>query len=81
MTANPLELIADLIMPDGRRFGDVWSAWQADAFRVEYRAALRYRPAGFPGTSIPANGQVALFNTSGPLGFDLSNGLIVTIGL
>jgi hypothetical protein len=24
--------------------------------------------------------QVALFNTSGPLGFDLSNGLIVTIG-
>jgi hypothetical protein len=24
--------------------------------------------------------QAALFNTSGPLGFDLSNGLIVTIG-
>jgi len=24
--------------------------------------------------------QIALFNTSGPLGFDLSNGLIVTVG-
>jgi hypothetical protein len=24
--------------------------------------------------------QVALFSTSGPFGFDLSNGLIVTIG-
>ena len=24
--------------------------------------------------------QIALFSTSGPLGFDLSNGLIVTVG-
>jgi uncharacterized protein YjbI with pentapeptide repeats len=42
---------------------------QADAFLVEYRAVLRYRPDGFPGSSIPANGQVALFNSdncSGP---------------
>ncbi|MEO7392714.1 MAG: pentapeptide repeat-containing protein [Ramlibacter sp.] len=42
---------------------------QADAFLVEYRAVLRFRPDGFPGSSIPANGQVALFNSancSGP---------------
>jgi uncharacterized protein YjbI with pentapeptide repeats len=42
---------------------------QADAFVVEYRAVLRYRPDGFPGSSVPANGQVALFNSdncSGP---------------
>jgi hypothetical protein len=30
---------------------------------------------------VPIALQIALFNTSGPLGFDLSNGLIVTIGL
>ena len=56
--------------PDGSAL-ELWplEGGQADAFRVEYRAALRYRPSGFPGTSIPANGQVALFNSancSGP---------------
>ncbi len=42
---------------------------QAAAYMVEYRVVLRYRPGGFPGSSLPANGQVALFNSadcSGP---------------
>ena len=57
MTANPLELIADLIMPDGRRFGDVWSAWQADAFRAIFAPEappniwLNMAPSGSTGVS------------------------------
>ena len=42
---------------------------QVDAYLAEYRAVLRLRPGGFPGSSIPDYGQVALFNTadcSGP---------------
>jgi uncharacterized protein YjbI with pentapeptide repeats len=30
---------------------------------AQYRVALRYRPNGIPGNAVPAQGQVALFNT------------------
>ncbi|MBH2008834.1 MAG: pentapeptide repeat-containing protein [Xanthomonadaceae bacterium] len=33
------------------------------AFLPEYRTVLRYRPGGFPGNTLPSQGQVALFNS------------------
>ena len=37
---------------------------QVAAYLAEYRVALRYRPGGFPGSAVPAYGQVALFNSA-----------------
>ncbi|CAN5188622.1 hypothetical protein BH10PSE16_BH10PSE16_35470 [soil metagenome] len=39
-------------------------AKQIPRFWPEYRTVLRYRPGGFAGSSLPAQGQVALFNSS-----------------
>ncbi|ABM37716.1 pentapeptide repeat-containing protein [Polaromonas naphthalenivorans] len=36
---------------------------QIAQYQPEYRTVLRYRPGGFAGSSLPGQGQVALFNT------------------